>query len=183
VIDEPIVRDVEKPECALERAHDPYVRLLPNYYAKRVDDEVMYIKIQNTTEDCVSGGPLLTVVASENKYKVSEQILNFYEGLVSLEAVAPVAEEPVPVKLVKPPGHNMLKLAEIVVSKKQYEAVFEPLVSDWRKEYFDALNDNREKAKIFFIHARYMTAFGFTCGLRTLWSVADKVHKLISKSA
>lgn len=47
-------------------------------------------------------------------------------------------------KLVKPPGATLLHLASVIYSKKTFETVFEPAISDMRIEYFEALQTNQK---------------------------------------
>lgn len=47
------------------------------------------------------------------------------------------------VKILMPPGFRLARLAEFVYSKKTYQEIFEPILSDLRIEYQEALEEKR----------------------------------------
>ena len=141
-----------------ERDDDLYVVI--NRKHSKITTKSGTVYFTHKEEECVSGEPIITIVSQAESTKGS------------------------PLKLKKPPGQLLLEIVEIVVSTRRYETTFEPLVADWRKEYFDALRDDRGRAKMFFINARYVIAFAwaFACGIRSLWNVVDKAAKFFSSS-
>lgn len=46
---------------------------------------------------------------------------------------------------IRPPGHRLLKLAEMFYSQKTYKGVFEPLLADWQNEYLEVLAAGRTR--------------------------------------
>lgn len=56
--------------------------------------------------------------------------------------------------VVHPPGMSMLKLARVIYSDKYAKEQFEPAVADWHSEYFDALESNASRPKMFFVRLR-----------------------------
>lgn len=63
-----------------------------------------------------------------------------------------------------PPGTRLLKVADFFFSPDTVKLTFEPLVADWRQEYFDALNGYRFwKAR--WIYIRYYWYFAKAFGL------------------
>ena len=47
------------------------------------------------------------------------------------------------VTVVAPPGHRLLRFAEFAFSRRSYLLVFEPVISDLRREYLEALAAGR----------------------------------------
>lgn len=69
----------------------------------------------------------------------------------------------------RPPGTNIVKIADFLCSPKSVEQIFEPLVADWQKEYFDALKDGR-RVKARWISVRYYGRAVMAFGLNKLLS-------------
>jgi len=80
----------------------------------------------------------------------------------------------------RPPGSRLLNIVEFLYSPSAREKVFEPLIADWRLEYFEALAVKKPlKAK--WISVRYYWAFCKAMGLQRLLSVIYKMA-LVTKS-
>lgn len=79
--------------------------------------------------------------------------------------------------VVRPPGAGMLRLADLLVSRRTYERVFEPLVNDLRLEYFEALSQQRPwKARL--IAARYWIAFVWNFFAGPLLAAIEKIRSI-----
>lgn len=89
----------------------------------------------------------------------------------------PEPDETPPVRLVRPPGAGMLRLAELLVSRRTFERVFLQLVEDFRSEYFEALSQGRPgKARL--IVARYWIGFAYAFVLGPLLALIDRVRSI-----
>ena len=81
-------------------------------------------------------------------------------------------------KVQRPPGSLMLRLAEILISKKKYERDCKAALADWHEEYFEALDQKRGKAKMASIRIRHTWAFckatGWLFGLETVGKLVAK---------
>lgn len=58
------------------------------------------------------------------------------------------------IKLVKPPGIYLSKVAELILDSQTYESIFLPTLADMRTEFFEAL-DRGDQKKQFFIKLRF----------------------------
>jgi len=80
----------------------------------------------------------------------------------------------------KPPGTFLNRSAEFLFSKKAYCHIFQPMISDMREEYFEALEEGRT-AKAKWINARSWCTFIITAclhGLTSALKVIGKIKKL-----
>lgn len=66
--------------------------------------------------------------------------------------------------LKRPPGTDLLKMAEFFCARRTLTGMVMPLMADWRIEYFEALKDGRN-LKARWISVRYRWAFVKTLGL------------------
>ena len=83
--------------------------------------------------------------------------------------------KPAPTRLCRPPGNWLLNTVSFFYSPVTLENIFEPLIADWRLEYYEALAAKRTlKAK--WICVRYYWAFSKAMGLQKLLSV---IHRII----
>lgn len=62
------------------------------------------------------------------------------EMQITIGAFEPTESPP---GLVIPPGNRIIRMSEFLFSKKQFEALVLPIISDMREEYFEALSQNR----------------------------------------
>lgn len=77
-----------------------------------------------------------------------------------------------------PPGARLFAIVEFLYSPADVEGTFEPLVADWRKEYFDAVHQDRLwKAR--WISIRYVVRFGQAMGLKKAWNIGREVVKVV----
>ena len=83
-------------------------------------------------------------------------------------------------RIKKPPGNFLNCAAEFLFSKKNYKHIFQPLISDMREEYYEALAEGRTlKAK--WINASYWCTFFITIvlhGFSSVLKVIEKIKKL-----
>jgi len=70
----------------------------------------------------------------------------------------------------RPPGTRLLQIADFLSSPTNVEQVFEPLVADWQKEYFDALQQGRT-LKARWISVRYYWRSILALGLSKVFSL------------
>lgn len=79
----------------------------------------------------------------------------------------------------QPPGSRLLKVTDFLCSPKTMRLTVNPLVADWRTEYFDALKEGREwKAR--WISARYYCAFGKALALDKVLGLLKAVSSAFS---
>jgi hypothetical protein len=64
-------------------------------------------------------------------------------------------------RIVRPPGRWMRQITRTVYSKKSNERVFDPLISDYQIEYFDAIKEGADRTRCFFLVVRH--SFAFVC--------------------
>jgi len=83
--------------------------------------------------------------------------------------------------LKRPPGTHLLSIVEFFYSPADVDGTFEPIIADWRKEYFEALKQSR-KWKARWISARYIFRFGQAMGLSKTLGLMKEVLKAV-KSA
>ena len=87
-------------------------------------------------------------------------------------------------KVRRPAGSSLRSIAEFVVSKKSYEQIYDPLISDLRLEYYEALAANR-RWKARWVRARGCGSF-LTAGLAhaAAWGghLVVRVCRIISAS-
>lgn len=83
------------------------------------------------------------------------------------------------IKVHRPPGSRLLSIVEFLYSPSARQKVFEPLIADWRFEYFEALAA-KKRLKAQWISVRYYWAFCKAMGLQRLLSVIYKMT-LVSK--
>lgn len=76
------------------------------------------------------------------------------------------------------PGSTMLCIASVFFSKKRMERTFEPIVADYRTEFFEALEESWLKAQ--FVRLRYWWAFTNACGLHAGFKLAVEIIAKIS---
>jgi len=81
-----------------------------------------------------------------------------------------------------PPGTRMMRVAKIFVSKKHNERVLEPLVADWRDEYFEAVDEKASRLQLIAIHVRNVCYFLTSLGLLSAIKVLIKLIKSMSSS-
>lgn len=62
-------------------------------------------------------------------------------------------------RIALPPGGWMLDIAGIVFSKKTREDVFEQAVQDFRDEYCEALSEDADSTRLFFLASRHWIGF------------------------
>lgn len=78
------------------------------------------------------------------------------------------------------PGSKLLSFADFFWPPKTVKQVFEPLIADWRTEYFDALKQGRIwKAQ--WISVRYRIAFVQAIGLSTAWDMVKGALSVVKK--
>lgn len=85
------------------------------------------------------------------------------------------------IRLSRPPGSGLLLVAEFLYSRKAYEEVFVPTVSDLREEYAAALVAKR-KWKARWVLVRGYWSFFSAAGLQTAVRVARKAFKMWSSA-
>jgi hypothetical protein len=68
------------------------------------------------------------------------------------------------------PGTRLLQIVDFLCSPTTVEQVFEPLVADWQKEYFDALHKGR-RLKARWISVRYYWSTIQALGLSKVFSL------------
>ena len=87
-------------------------------------------------------------------------------------------------RIQRPPASLMLRLAEILVSKKRYERDCMAALADWHEEYFEALDQKRGKMKMAAIRIRHTWAFfkatGWLVGLETVGKLMTKLIERFS---
>lgn len=81
-----------------------------------------------------------------------------------------------------PPGATMLQVTKIFVSKKHYERVLEPVIADWRAEYFEAVDENAHWLTFASIRVRNVFYFLTSLGLLGAAKLLLKLIKSISSS-
>jgi hypothetical protein len=67
----------------------------------------------------------------------------------------------------RPPGSLLLEIIDFFFSKKTVLLTFQPLIADWREEFFEALDANRY-CKARWVSLRYYWAFAKACFLSKL---------------
>lgn len=77
-------------------------------------------------------------------------------------------------KVKNAPGHTLLSVADFFFSPTTIENVFKPIVADWRKEFFDALQEGR-RWKAQWIRVRYVLSFVMAMGLSKVLSLIRSV--------
>ena len=80
----------------------------------------------------------------------------------------------------KAPGTQLLKIVDFLFRPSTVKLTFEPLISDWQFEYFEALNQRRT-IKARWINIRYRFAFACTfiraMGLSRVFSLFKQISK------
>lgn len=97
--------------------------------------------------------------------KLYATFLSVFEGYIKQYSTKPKGDsslhfvfEKNQKSIFKPPGSTFLNFANFLYSKKTYKKIFEPIISDMREEYFEALQDNR-KWKARYIKIIYSISF------------------------
>ena len=111
-------------------------------------------------------------------------ISELYDNVVNLWSTVPNRSRPKQkvasnqrTRLRKPPGGNLLRIVDFLFSKRTLSLTFTPLVTDWRIEYFEALQEGRVwKAR--WISFRYYWAFAKACGLSRVGEVLGRIAVL-----
>lgn len=86
-------------------------------------------------------------------------------------------EEVRPVRIARPPGAAILRLADFLYSPKTFERVFQTLVADMRNEYCAALSSGRtDKAR--WIVLRYRAAFLYNALVCPLLAAFEKIRSI-----
>jgi hypothetical protein len=75
------------------------------------------------------------------------------------------------------PGSSLGAFAKFVYSKKTYERVFEPIISDMRLEYNEALASG-EHWHARWVHVRYSIAFGIAIMAKHCVSVVKLIQRI-----
>lgn len=75
------------------------------------------------------------------------------------------------------PGTRLLLIADFLYSPKILEQTFNPLVADWRTEYFEALKQGRTK-KAQWISIRYCYSFIMTMSLSKVFSLLKQIRSV-----
>lgn len=83
-------------------------------------------------------------------------------------------------RLVMAPGSRVLSVIRVVYSPAAIDRVFEPIVADWRVEYFEALK-NESKWKARWISARYSMTLLKAIGLFKLLSGLTRLLTQLAK--
>lgn len=80
------------------------------------------------------------------------------------------SDQALPSKIELAPGSRLLSIADFFYSAKTVEEVFEPIIADWRTEYFEALKQNRT-IKARWISLRYKYDFAKAMGANKAYSL------------
>jgi len=82
-------------------------------------------------------------------------------------------------RIQRPPGSLLLRVAETLVGKKRFERDCMAALADWHEEYFEALDQERGRAKMTAIRIRHTYAFlratGWLVGLETAGKLITKL--------
>ena len=112
----------------------------------------------------------------EDAHLVAETLRRCIELLT---LVKPCTQSQTQPKIDLPPGSLMSRIAEILVSKKRFERDCIAALADWHEEYFEALDQERGKAKMASIRVRHTWAFfkaaGWMFGLETAGKLMAKL--------
>lgn len=122
----------------------------------------------------------LLLTSTESLERVANKLnhggyeLRLVEGVIQLVKVNSVPiENP---GLILFPGYKLAKCCEFIFSKKDYERIIEPLISDWLEEWTEATIDNNLwKAR--WLQCRYLFAFCYSIisiiGVKTVKTIIE----------
>ncbi len=79
----------------------------------------------------------------------------------------------------KVPGLSLMSLVDFLYSQDDVEKTFRPIISDWQKEYFEALAAQR-LWKSRWINFRYRYRFAQAIGLSSAWKLIDTAVKIMT---
>ena len=63
----------------------------------------------------------------------------------------------------------------LIYSKKTKERVFDPILADFRHEYFEELREGAPRGRMFFVHARHWCGFIAAVALQAMSSLAKVI--------
>ena len=85
-------------------------------------------------------------------------------------------------ELQKAPASLISGVLEVVMSKKHFERVIEPVIADWHEEYFEEIDGQGRRAKLFFMRLRYLYRLTFEVVGSGIIERIRKVVKGVSKA-
>jgi hypothetical protein len=79
----------------------------------------------------------------------------------------------------KAPGYGLIRMAAFFYSIDDVERTFKPIISDWHREYFEALATQR-RWKSRWINIQYRYRFAQAMGLCKVWKLIEIIVKTVT---